>query len=95
VERVDGTSHLYVNRGTLLRFRVRGPTGSATLEPYLGAMAHMSAFEVRTQGLIHLHAASEELAFHAQFPNRGEYRLYIEFQVSGAVHQAAFTVFIT
>jgi hypothetical protein len=91
VERVDGTSHLYVNRGTLLRFRVPG----ATLEPYLGAMAHMSAFEVRTQGLIHLHAASEELAFHAQFPNRGEYRLYIEFQAAGAVHQAAFTVFVT
>lgn len=91
MERVDGTSHLLVNRGTLLRFRVPG----ATLEPYLDAIAHMSAFEVRTQGLIHLHAVSNELAFHAQFPNRGEYRLYIEFQVSGSVHQAAFTVFVT
>lgn len=91
VERVDGTSHLLVNKGTLLRFRVPG----ATLEPYLGAIAHMSAFEVRTQGLIHLHAATNELAFHAQFPNRGEYRLYIEFQASGTVHQAAFTVFVT
>jgi len=91
VERVDGTSHLHVSRATLLRFQIPG----ATLEPYLGALAHMSAFEVRTQGLIHLHAASNELAFHAQFPNRGEYRLYIEFQAAGAVHQAAFTVFVT
>jgi hypothetical protein len=91
VERLDGTGHLYVNKATLLRFRVPG----ATLEPYLGAFAHMSAFEVRTQGLIHLHAAAEELTFHAQFPNRGEYRLFIEFQATGAVQQAAFTVFVT
>jgi hypothetical protein len=91
VERLDGTSHLKVNEATLLSFRVPG----AALEPYLGSMAHMSAFEVRTQGLIHLHAASSELTFHAQFPNRGEYRLFIEFQASGAVHQAAFTVFVT
>ena len=91
VERVDGTSHLLANRGTLLRFRVPG----ATLEPYLGAIAHMSAFEVRTQGLHHLHGVSNELAFHAQFPNRGEYRLFIEFQAAGTVHLAAFTVFVT
>lgn len=91
VERLDGTDHLYVNKATLLRFRVPG----ATLEPYLGAFAHLSAFEVRTQGLIHLHAAAEELTFHAQFPYRGEYRLFIEFQAAGTVHQAAFTVFVT
>jgi hypothetical protein len=91
MERVDGTSHLLVNKGTLLRFRVPG----ATLEPYLDAMAHMSAFEVRTQALHHLHAVSSELAFHAQFPSRGEYRLFIEFQAAGAVHQAAFTIFVT
>lgn len=96
VERVDGTSHLYVNRSALLRFKVPG----ATLEPYLDAIAHMSAFEVRTQGLIHLHGAAVpsaggELGFHTQFPNRGEYRLFLEFQVAGTVHRAAFTVFVT
>lgn len=91
VERLDGAAHLFVNRGALLRFRVPG----ATLEPYLDALAHMSAFEVRTQGLIHLHPAGNELTFHAQFPNRGEYRLFLEFQASGTLHRAEFTVFVT
>ena len=97
VERLDGTSHLYVNRSTLLRLRVHLGGNSVTLEPYLDAIAHMSAFEVRTQGLIHLHPGGlgGELTFHTQFPNRGEYGLFLEFQVSGTVYRAAFTVFVT
>lgn len=91
VERLDGTSHLIAGQGALLRFGVPG----AVLEPYLGAIAHMSAFEVRTMALVHLHPAASELTFHTQFPNRGEYRLFLEFQVDGQVHRAAFTVFAT
>jgi len=90
VTRLDGISHLSVGRATLLRFKV-----DATLEPYLGALAHMSAFEVRTQSLTHLHPAATELTFHTQFANRGEYRLFMDFQVAGALHRAAFTVFVT
>jgi len=90
VTRLDGTSHLSVGRPTLLRFGV-----DAALEPYLGALAHMSAFEVRTQALTHLHPAATELTFHTQFANRGEYRLFMDFQVAGALHRAAFTVFVT
>jgi hypothetical protein len=90
VTRLDGISHLSVGRATLLRFTV-----DATLEPYLGALAHMSAFEVRTQSLTHLHPAATELTFHTQFANRGEYRLFMDFQVAGALHRAAFTVFVT
>lgn len=91
VRRLDGTTHLIAGQSTLLRFEVPG----ATLEPYLGAIAHMSAFEVLTQRLIHLHPAGNELTFHTQFPQRGEYRLFLEFQVDGQVHRAAFTVFAT
>lgn len=91
VVRLDGTAHLNAGRATLLRFQVPG----ATLEPYLGALAHMSAFEVRTQALTHLHPAAEELTFHVQFANRGEYRLFMDFQVAGKVQRAAFTVFVT
>jgi hypothetical protein len=90
VTRLDGISHLLVGRPALLRFAV-----DATLEPYLGAMAHMSAFEVRTQALTHLHPVVTELTFHTQFANRGEYRLFMDFQVAGALHRAAFTVFVT
>ncbi|MEV4410362.1 hypothetical protein [Catellatospora sp. NPDC049609] len=91
VNRLDGTAHLRVGRSSLLRFEVPG----ASLEPYLGALAHMSAFEVRTQALTHLHPAAEELTFHVQFANRGEYRLFMDFQVAGKPQRAAFTVFVT
>jgi len=91
VRRMDGTDHLIAGRGALLRFEVPG----AVLEPYLGSIAHMSAFEVRTQGLVHLHPAAGELVFHTQFPYRGEYRLFLEFQVGGEVQRAAFTVLVT
>lgn len=90
VKRLDGLAHLLVGRSTLLRFEV-----DAALEPYLGALAHMSAFEVRTQALTHLHPAATELTFHTQFANRGEYRLFMDFQVAGQLHRAAFTVFVT
>jgi hypothetical protein len=90
VTRRDGTSHLSVGRATLLRFEI-----NAAPEPYLGSLAHMSAFEVRTQALTHLHPAATELTFHTQFANRGEYRLFMDFQVAGALHRAAFTVFVT
>lgn len=91
VNRVDGTANLIVGKGTILRFAAPG----AALEPYLGAAAHLSAFEVRTQALTHLHPAAEEMAFHTVFPNRGEYRLFLEFQTDGKPHTAAFTVFVT
>ncbi|WP_212843995.1 hypothetical protein [Catellatospora sp. IY07-71] len=91
VNRLDGTTHLRVGRSGLLSFEVPG----ARLEPYLGALAHMSAFEVRTQALTHLHPAADELTFHVQFANRGEYRLFMDFQVAGKPQRAAFTVFVT
>ncbi|GIH04628.1 hypothetical protein Rhe02_26950 [Rhizocola hellebori] len=90
VTRLDGTAHLIAGRPALLRFAV-----DAQLEPYLGALAHMSAFEVRTQALTHLHPIPSELAFHTQFANRGEYRLFMDFQVAGALHRAAFTIFVS
>ncbi len=90
VKRLDGISHLNVGRSALLRFEV-----DATLEPYLGSLAHLSAFEVRTQALTHLHPATNELTFHTQFANRGEYRLFMDFQVAGQLHRAAFTIFVT
>ncbi|WP_117208907.1 hypothetical protein [Allorhizocola rhizosphaerae] len=89
VTRLDGIAHLRAGQSALLRFGV-----NATLEPYLGSYAHMSAFEVRTGALLHMHPAASELTFHTQFANRGEYRLFLEFQVDGKVHRADFTVFV-
>lgn len=104
VSRRDGTAALPVGKATILRFQVNDATGNqvSTVEPYLGACAHMSAFEVLSQALTHLHPAQPatgdaacSLTFHAQFTNRGEYRLFLQFQTAGTVHEAAFTVFVT
>ncbi|WP_239086377.1 hypothetical protein [Catellatospora methionotrophica] len=97
--RLDGVTHLRAARGELLRFKVSSAAGPPVLEPHLGAMAHLSAFEVRTLGLTHAHAAADApdatLTFHVEFANRGEQRLYLEFKVAGTIHRTAFTVFVT
>ncbi|MBB5869096.1 hypothetical protein F4553_002475 [Allocatelliglobosispora scoriae] len=106
--RMDGVANLLEDRGTLLRFRLTDRSGAVVtgLEPYLGSLGHMSAFDSRTQALSHVHAglalatagpiaADGVLGFHVQFTGRGERRLYLEFQVAGKVHRAAFTIFVT
>nr|BFE74188.1 hypothetical protein GCM10020092_074890 [Actinoplanes digitatis] len=55
VRRLDGVADLASGTQTALRFQVLRDGQPAALEPYLGAYAHLSNFEVRTQGLKHLH----------------------------------------
>ncbi|MFC4070166.1 hypothetical protein [Actinoplanes subglobosus] len=105
VRRLDGTADLTSGTQTALQFQVLRDGRPATLEPYLGAYAHLSNFEVRTQGLKHLHpiptsatgAAPPDgvLAFHAAFAERGDKRLFLQFRAGGEVHEVAFTVFTT
>ncbi|NUT35956.1 MAG: hypothetical protein HOV79_23115 [Hamadaea sp.] len=105
VTRLDGTAMLREDRPTLLRFAVTDASGAAVtaLEPYLGSLSHMSAFSARDQSLSHVHAplasaavsSDGTLMFHVQFADRGEQRLFLEYQVAGTVRQAAFTVFVT
>jgi hypothetical protein len=106
VTRLDGTAHLLAGKGTLLRFQITDAAGgpARALEPYLGSLGHMSAFDARNQSLTHVHAAiatatsassDGTLFFHVQFNNRGEQRLFLEYQVGGSVRRAAFTVFVT
>jgi hypothetical protein len=105
VRRLDGTADLASNRQAVIKFEVARDGRPVTLEPYLGAYAHLSNFEVRTQGLKHLHPlpanavggppADGILAFHAAFGERGDKRMFLQFQVDGVVHQVAFTVFTT
>jgi len=107
VTRMDGTARLKAGRPAVLRFQVRDAGGApvTSLEPYLGVFAHVSAFDVLTGSLTHLHpvmpAGPQQapgdgvLTFHAQFPNLGEQRLFLQFQVAGKVHQVAFTVAVT
>lgn len=103
VSRRDGAAPLSVGKATVVTFDVADASGTSvsTVEPYLGACAHMSAFDVLSQALTHFHPALPgtgtacSLTFHAQFANRGEYRLFLQFQIAGTVHEAPFTVFVT
>ena len=105
VNRLDGMPTLPSGVATVLRFQVLDAGGPvASLEPYLGTFAHLSGFDVPTQALTHVHPAMAPnaaaprdgtLAFHTVFHHPGPQRLFLQFQVAGTVHLAAFTVVVS
>jgi hypothetical protein len=100
VRRLDGVTALQAGRSALLRFQVTRAGRPARLERFLGASAHASAFEALTLALSHVHPTlrpdeNGTITFHVQYANRGEQRLYLQFQAAGRVRQAAFTLFVT
>jgi hypothetical protein len=100
VRRLDGAVDLASGTQTALQFQVLRDGRPAVLEPYLGAYAHLSNFEVRTQALKHLHPlpggeGDAVLSFHAAFAERGDKRMFLQFRAGGTVHQVAFTIFTT
>jgi hypothetical protein len=107
VNRMDGVGSLPAGKAASVRFQVLDTSGAPvpTLEPYLGAYAHLSAFAALDQSLTHLHPALPAnsgnapgdaiLTFHTLFHHRGEQRLFLQFQIAGTVHLATFTVDVT
>ncbi len=100
VRRVDGATPLRAGRSSLLTFQVVRDGQPARLEQFLGASAHASAFEALTQALSHSHPTlrpgqNGTVTFHVQYANRGEQRVYLQFQADGQVRQVAFTLFVT
>ncbi|MEV0903034.1 hypothetical protein [Actinoplanes sp. NPDC049802] len=62
------------------------------LEPYLGALGHLVVLREGDLAYLHVHPASEDaLAFQAEVPSPGVYRLYLDFQHAGKVRTAEFT----
>ncbi|MEH1125305.1 hypothetical protein [Micromonospora sp. CPCC 206061] len=104
VRRTEGAADGVAGRPGIIRFQVHDASSApvTALEPYLGAYAHASVFESTTQSFTHLHptmpasahaaTADGVLTFHTQFPQRGRYRLFLQFKAAGTVHLAAFTV---
>ncbi|MFF0489948.1 hypothetical protein ACFYTQ_13105 [Nocardia sp. NPDC004068] len=87
--------------GSELTFTVtRDGTPVTDLEPYLGAYAHLVALRGSDLAYLHVHPEGEigatpagpRVAFHAQAPSAGTYRLYLDFSHGGAVHTAEFAV---
>ncbi|MFB8006462.1 hypothetical protein [Nocardia sp. NPDC056000] len=86
--------------GSEVKFTVTRDGKAVTdLQPYLGAYAHLVALRASDLAYLHVHPEGEvgktapgpEVAFHAQAPSDGTYRLYLDFQHGGTVHTAEFT----
>jgi hypothetical protein len=71
-----------------------------TLQPYLGAYAHLTAFHAGDLAFAHLHPegavhgnnGGPALTFSASLPEAGPWRLFLQFQTGGRVHTAAFAL---
>ncbi len=62
------------------------------LPMYLGARGHLVALRDGDLAYLHVHAEEDRLAFEADFPTPGPYRLFLQFRHDGHVRTAAFTV---
>ncbi len=72
----------------------------AAIEPYLGARGHLVALRQGDVAYLHVHPHGGDqpagaVPFAADFVAAGSYRLFLQFQVGGAVHTATFTVEVT
>lgn len=105
ITRLDGTAVIPVRQATLLRLAIRDPDGNpvARLQPHLGASGHMTGFNTLLISATHLHPVEPagtplingELTFRAAFAERGEHRLFLEFNVGGTLHTASITVMVS
>lgn len=105
---VDGfdvtlTGELIAGRSSELTLSVtRDGEPVTTLQPYLGAFGHLVALREGDLAYLHVHADGDaahpgessgpEMSFMAEAPTAGRYLLYLDFQVEGNVHTAAFVV---
>lgn len=75
----------------------------ASLGTYLGVYAHISAFNVKTGALVHMHPLGSPetvdgrsvLNFHSGFKVAGDYRMFVQTRVSGIVRTIPITVSVT
>lgn len=81
--------------GGMLDFTVTRDGKPVVLEPYLGAAGHLVALRTSDLAYLHVHPQGEpggpEVAFHAEAPSAGQYRLFLDFKVDGVVRTAEFT----
>ena len=66
------------------------------LEPYLGSYGHLVALHAPELSYSHVHPISADpaggaITFNTELPQRGTYRLFLQFRAAGRVHTIAFT----
>ncbi|MEQ4301765.1 hypothetical protein ABNF97_10300 [Plantactinospora sp. B6F1] len=91
----EGTPQAGASQPMLFRVFAGGNPVTA-LEPYLGAYGHLVALREGDLGYVHVHPEPELVGGAVKFwlaaPSSGRYRMYLDFQVAGAVQTAEFTV---
>lgn len=79
-----------------LLFTVSRDAAPAALQRYLGAFGHLVVLREGDLGYVHVHPEPElaggAVKFWLTAPSPGRYRMFLDFQVAGAVHTAEFTV---
>lgn len=88
---VDGYDVALRASGETLRFAITRGGAPVAAEPYLGASGHLVALREGDLAYLHVHPHADAVAFDAEFPSAGRYRLFLQFKVAGRVHTAAFT----
>jgi hypothetical protein len=89
VSLTEGASH--AGRESELGFTVTRNGRPVAVQDYLGAKGHLVALRQGDLAFLHVHPDEDRLRFMATFPTAGRYRLFLQFQVDGRVHTAAFT----
>jgi hypothetical protein len=89
VSLTDGASR--AGAESQLAFDVTRNGKRVAVQPYLGAKGHLVALRQGDLAFLHVHPDENSLRFMAQFPTAGTYRLFLQFQIEGRVHTAAFT----
>jgi hypothetical protein len=82
-------------REVALDFSVTRDGRAVETEPYLGARGHLVALREGDLAFLHVHPDEDSLAFMAEFPSTGRYRLYVQFKHDGRVRTAEFTQEVT
>jgi hypothetical protein len=87
------TGEAQAGKAGRVSFEVRdnGELVNDRLQPYLGAKGHLVALREGDLAYLHTHPEGEELAFMAEYPSGGSYRLFVQFRYKGKIHTAAFT----
>lgn len=92
---IEGTPQVGAVQPLLFRVRADGAAVPA-LQRYLGAYGHLVALREGDLGYVHVHPEEElsngAIKFWLAAPSSGQFRLFLDFQVAGAVRTAEFTL---
>jgi len=93
---MEGTAQVNAAQPLSLRVFDSGGAPVADLERYLGAYGHLVVLRDGDLGYLHVHPEDQLVGGAVKFwiaaPSVGTYRMFFEFQKSGTVHRAEFTV---